>query len=78
MSTDRRATNSAAGESPLQDFSNCHVGILGHIQRLGQLPGLLSRGNAAAEVRRSAKDLHRFFREVVLEHHAEEEQELFR
>ena len=58
--------------SPLQDFSNCHAGILEHFERFGRMPELLAQGDSEAQW--IAADMQRFFREVVLEHHAEEEQ----
>ena len=66
--------NSPSGHSPIDDFSQCHAGILGHLQALGTLPALLE---PAARARRIAADTLRFFRKAVFEHHAEEEQELF-
>ena len=68
-------TDAAGGaHSPIEDFSQCHAGILSHLQQLGQLPGLLE---PAAQARRIAADTLAFFREAVFEHHAEEERELF-
>jgi hypothetical protein len=64
----------AAGHSPLDDFSQCHAGILGHLQQLGTLPALLE---PAARARQIAADTVSFFRQAVYEHHAEEEKELF-
>jgi hemerythrin-like domain-containing protein len=66
--------NSTSGPSPIDDFSQCHTGILGHLQTLGTLPALLE---PAARARRIARDTLSFFREAVFEHHAEEESELF-
>ena len=63
-----------AGHSPIDDFSQCHAGILGHLQALGTLPALLE---PAARARKIAADTVGFFREAVYEHHAEEEKELF-
>jgi hemerythrin-like domain-containing protein len=60
--------------SPIEDFSQCHVGIVTHLQALGQLPALLE---PAARARQIAADAVAFFREAVYEHHAEEEHELF-
>lgn len=68
------STASAAGHSPIEDFSQCHAGILGHLQALGTLPALLE---PAARARQIAVDTVSFFREAVYEHHAEEEKELF-
>jgi hemerythrin-like domain-containing protein len=63
-----------AGHTPIDDFSQCHVGIVSHLQTLGQLPALLE---PAAKARRIAADTLTFFRDAVYEHHAEEERELF-
>jgi hemerythrin-like domain-containing protein len=60
--------------SPIDDFSQCHAGILSHLQQLGRLPALLE---PAAQARRIAADTLAFFRQAVFEHHAEEERELF-
>jgi hemerythrin-like domain-containing protein len=63
-----------ASHSPIEDFSQCHVGIVAHLKALGQLPALLE---PAARARHIAASTMAFFREVVYEHHAEEERELF-
>ena len=60
--------------SPIDDFSQCHVGILSHLQSFAKLPALLE---PAAQARRIAESTLSFFREAVYEHHAEEEKELF-
>jgi len=60
--------------SPIEDFSQCHAGILGRLQALDSLPALLE---PAARARQIAADTVSFFREAVFEHHAEEESELF-
>ena len=65
---------SPSGDQPLDAFAQCHVGILSHLQAFGQLPALLE---PAARARRIAADTLAFFREAVIEHHAEEENELF-
>jgi hemerythrin-like domain-containing protein len=62
------------GGDPLQRFSQCHTGILRHLQALGDLPAL---ARAAAQARQAADDALRFFHEVIHEHHAQEEQDLF-
>lgn len=77
MTTNVSPTEPSAGNGPLQDFSNCHVGIIEHFERLRRLPELLARDPGAAEARQTAADMRRFFREAVLEHHADEEKELF-
>jgi len=60
--------------SPIDDFSQCHAGILGHLQALGTLPALLE---TAVRARQIAADTVGFFRDAMFEHHAEEEKELF-
>jgi hemerythrin-like domain-containing protein len=60
--------------SPVDDFSQCHVGILAHLQALDELPGLLA---AAARARSQASTLRGFFEHAVLEHHQQEEEDLF-
>jgi hemerythrin-like domain-containing protein len=66
--------SSKSGHSPIDDFSQCHAGILGRLQALDTLPALLE---PAARARQIAADTLSFFREAVFEHHAEEENELF-
>lgn len=61
-------------EQPLDEFSNCHGGILEKLDALDTLPALLG---PAAEARRIAADSLAFFDSAVYEHHAEEERELF-
>ena len=69
-----RATPAPIAEQPLDEFSNCHGGILGKLDALDRLPALLA---PAAEARRIASDSLAFFTHAVYEHHAEEERELF-
>lgn len=64
----------SADDSPIATFSNCHAGIVGQLQALDALPAVL---DAARQARRIAEDTRRFFREVVLSHHADEERALF-
>lgn len=61
-------------DSPIENFSQCHAGILAHLAEFARLPALL---DPAAQARRIATDMLSFFREAVYEHHAEEEKELF-
>jgi hemerythrin-like domain-containing protein len=68
------STPAPAANSPIEDFSQCHAGILSHLQTLGELPALLE---PAARARRIAAETLTFFREAVFEHHSEEERELF-
>lgn len=66
--------HASAGGDPLDRFSECHTGILRHLQALGELPAL---ARAAEQARVTAEQMLRFFRDVIHEHHGQEEQELF-
>jgi len=66
--------SSPESKSPIDDFSSCHVGILAQLDDLQRLPALL---DAASQARQGAAAALRFFRDVVHEHHAQEESELF-
>ena len=68
------ALPAAVADLPLDEFSNCHGGILQKLDALDTLPALLA---PAAEARRIASESLEFFDSVVYEHHAEEERELF-
>lgn len=68
------SSKQAAEAVPLENFSNCHAGILRHLADLSDLPALLA---PAERARRIATDAVAFFRDAVFEHHAEEEMELF-
>lgn len=64
----------AQDNAPLDRFSDCHAGIVGQLHALDRLPALV---DAAAEARRIAGELQRFFDHVIVEHHAQEEKSLF-
>ena len=61
-------------DQPLMNFSNCHAGILTHLDAFGELPALLA---PAEKARKIAEETLGFFRQAVFEHHSEEERELF-
>jgi hemerythrin-like domain-containing protein len=61
-------------DSPVSNFSNCHVGIVKRLTALDELPALLE---PAARARQIAEESLEFFREAIFEHHLEEERELF-
>ncbi len=67
-------TPTPVADPPLDEFSNCHRGILNQLDSLGGLPALLA---PAAEARRIAAEALQFFGSVVYQHHAEEERDLF-
>lgn len=59
---------------PLADFSQCHMGILSKLEAFRELPALQA---AAAQARTVATQTLALFQDAVLEHHADEERELF-
>lgn len=62
-----------AGE-PISNFGECHVDIIRWLDELSELPVML---DAAARSQVIAKRSLEFFRRVVVEHHQDEERELF-
>jgi hemerythrin-like domain-containing protein len=67
-------SDTASGDSPIDAFSDCHAGIVAHLERLAGLPALLE---PARQARQTAQDALCFFHDVIHEHHADEERELF-
>jgi hemerythrin-like domain-containing protein len=74
MTSNPRVPVPAADDTPVQGFAHCHEAIVTQLRELEQLPAL---AEAAAHARRIAKATADFYRQVVLVHHSEEEQELF-
>lgn len=66
--------NARTDTAPIDEFSECHAGIVSRLQELDRLPPLLE---PAMEARRIAGEAVRFFRNAVFEHHDDEERELF-
>jgi hemerythrin-like domain-containing protein len=64
----------ARPDEPIQDFSQCHAGIVKKLDQLGELVPLLA---PAARAREIAEQSLAFFREAIFEHHLDEERELF-
>lgn len=64
----------ADGDAPIQDFSQCHAGIVKRLHLLGELPALLAPAERARQI---AEHSLAFFREAIFEHHLDEERELF-
>ncbi len=60
--------------TPIDTFSRCHVGILARLDTLAGLPALAA---AAAQARTVAAGALDFFDDAVLDHHVEEERDLF-
>jgi hemerythrin-like domain-containing protein len=61
-------------DAPLGAFSQCHAGILKQLDAMAELPALVA---AAARARTVAEGTLATFKHAVLEHHQEEEKELF-
>lgn len=61
-------------DTPLQDFSHCHDGIVKKLDMLDELPDLLTAADRARDIAATALD---FFREAMFAHHTDEERELF-
>lgn len=69
--------NAPLGESanaPIENFSHCHDGIISHLKIMADLPELAA---AAERARKVAEDTRNFFRNVIYNHHDEEERVLF-
>ncbi|MCX7693412.1 hemerythrin domain-containing protein [Tepidimonas taiwanensis] len=66
--------NAPTNDQPIADFSQCHAGILRKLDALAELPALLA---PAARAREIAEQSLAFFREAIVEHHEDEERELF-
>ena len=70
----RQATSPPSMTDPVNEFSQCHVGITSRLKALAGLPALLA---PAAQARQLATASLAFFEEVIEEHHGAEERELF-
>ena len=55
-------------DKPLDNFTNCHVGIVAHLMALDRLPALLE---PARQARTVAAETLTFFDGVVREHHGQ-------
>lgn len=69
--------NDELNVNPLNEFSGCHEYIVDNFRLLQTLLDLLEQQSDSREIRQMTLKLLAFFKDVVLEHHAEEEQELF-
>ncbi len=67
-------SDAAAKSNVLTDFTQCHASIIARFEQFRGLPDLLE---PAAKARQIASEILRFFRSAVIDHHADEEQELF-
>lgn len=67
----RQATEA---DTPLQDFSTCHVGFVTVLEEALGLPEMIA---TAARSRSCAADMLKMFRNSLLAHHDDEERDLF-
>jgi hypothetical protein len=74
MTTDTCVTPHPADAAPLSNFSHCHDGIITHLKSMGKLADL---AEVALRARQAADDTRHFFRDVIYNHHEEEERVLF-
>jgi hemerythrin-like domain-containing protein len=74
MNTPSILSTQVQPETPLAGFSRCHLGILTQLEAAAQLPELML---AAERARRVAADTLTLFESSVIEHHADEEGDLF-
>lgn len=65
------------GDEALSVFARSHVNIVERMKQLGELPDRLARTGLDEANRACAAGVYRFFNDAVLEHHDEEERELF-
>jgi hemerythrin-like domain-containing protein len=75
MTSDSENKKTTDPDNPLTDFSSCHADILQSLKLLRSVAK--SSGGKDPEGRKTAANLLKFFDEVVIEHHRDEEQELF-
>ncbi len=61
-------------ERPLDNFSNCHQGIITQLDAFTELPRLAESASRASTL---AQETLAFFRVAVIDHHHEEEKDLF-
>lgn len=74
MDTKPKTGTRESTDQPISNFSHCHEGILAHLQTMGELPAMAT---AAERAREQAEQLRQFFRNVIYNHHEEEERVLF-
>ena len=68
------APHDVGTDAPLDNFSHCHDGIITHLNALGRLA---EQAELALRARQAAEDTRHFFRDVIYNHHEEEERVLF-
>ncbi len=74
MTTAAASTPAPRDETPIAGFSRCHEGILHRLESFAELPALAV---AAGRARQIAWETLELFENGVIEHHADEEGDLF-
>lgn len=69
-------SSGTAHDDPIKDFSRCHAGIIAQFARLRELPALCAQPDQQP-AQRVAQEFIDFFSDVIIEHHEEEEHQLF-
>lgn len=72
--SDTPTRQATAADTPLQDFSNCHVGFVTVLEAALDLPAMI---DTAARSRSCAADMLKMFHNSLLAHHDDEERDLF-
>jgi hemerythrin-like domain-containing protein len=75
--TEHRSLADGFADEAIESFSRSHVHIIDTMNRLRVLPQQFAARGLDEGVRASAAGVYRFFNDAVLEHHDEEERELF-
>jgi hemerythrin-like domain-containing protein len=75
--SDSSSLTASFGDEALASFSRSHVHIVEQMNRLAVLPLQFAQRGLDDGVRSTAASIYRFFNDAVLEHHDEEERELF-
>ena len=73
MTTEPTSPNTDSTDNPVADFSNCHIGIIKNFEQLRDLAIIEVQNPVQTEVKHTADKLCKFFRDVVMTHHEEEE-----
>jgi hemerythrin-like domain-containing protein len=75
--TEHGSISDGFGDDAIASFSRSHTHIVEQMSRLQVLPQQLAKRGLDEGVRTTAAQIYRFFNDVVLEHHDDEERELF-
>lgn len=71
------STPAASTEAPLEMLAACHIRIQHQCEVLQRLASHLRRHGSDEQARQAAKSIMRYFDTAAVDHHADEEQDLF-